>query len=170
MHAVSLCFLLLWEHLSACSPFLWSFTHTPQGCFIGIGATTPAISESIYRDGFKDHSLSTIKNTIIRIIFWHTAIYEECCAKKVSRAGTSNYIYNISRMSLLVPAIDTCFWNNTIHIWIKLSRILHCHHRHRNGSYAFKLTISSLNNHSTTICKLVDLILALHQSDGRIPN
>ena len=24
--------------------------------------------------------------------------------------------------------------------------------------------------HSTTICKLVDLILALHQSDGRIPN
>ena len=29
---------------------------------------------------------------------------------------------------------------------------------------------SASMSYSTTICKLVDLILALHQSDGRIPN
>ena len=59
-------------------------------------------------------------------------------------------------------AIKVCYTRSLLIIWWYLLYHL--------KSYLAKIVRMVLNIHSTTICKLVDLIPALHQSDCRIPN
>ena len=48
----------------------------------------------------------------------HMHMWGICCQKQVSQAGISNYIPHFTMgCNTLIPAWDTCFWQQSPHIW-----------------------------------------------------